>query len=153
MIKKLICAGILAGAALTGAAQAQDALVVSTWGGSFRDLIDENIGREFTRQTGVPVKYITGGTIDRLNKAKLATKPESDITFTTSHIGWLYVNAGLYEKLDLSKIPNTRTWSTAPRSARTTSAAGPTCTPSATVPTWFPPASPSTAGTISGTRH
>lgn len=106
MIKKLICAGMLAGAALAGTAQAQDALVVSTWGGSFRDLIDENIGREFTRQTGVPVKYITGGTIDRLNKAKLANKPESDITFTTSHIGWLYVNSGLYEKLDLSKIPN-----------------------------------------------
>ena len=106
MIKKLICAGMLAGAALASTAHAQDALVVSTWGGSFRDLIDETIGREFTRQTGVPVKYITGGTIDRLNKAKLATKPESDITFTTSHIGWLYVNGGLYEKLDLSKIPN-----------------------------------------------
>lgn len=106
MIKKLICAGMLASAALTGTVHAQDALVVSTWGGSFRDLIDESIGKEFTRQTGVPVKYITGGTIDRLNKAKLATKPESDITFTTSHIGWLYVSAGLYEKLDLSKIPN-----------------------------------------------
>lgn len=106
MIKKLIFAGMLAGAAVSGTAQAQDALVVSTWGGSFRDLIDENIGKEFTRQTGVPVKYITGGTIDRLNKAKLANKPESDITFTTSHIGWLYVNSGLYEKLDLSKIPN-----------------------------------------------
>ena len=106
MIKKLICAGMLAGAALASTAHAQDALVVSTWGGSFRDLIDETIAKEFTRQTGVPVKYITGGTIDRLNKAKLATKPESDITFTTSHIGWLYVNAGLYEKLDLDKIPN-----------------------------------------------
>ncbi len=95
-----------AGALFSTAAQAQDALVVSTWGGSFRDLIDETIGKEFTKQTGVPVKYITGGTIDRLNKAKLAGKPESDITFTTSHIGWLYVNSNLYEKLDTSKIPN-----------------------------------------------
>ncbi|MCJ9714226.1 ABC transporter substrate-binding protein, partial [Bordetella hinzii] len=84
MMKELISAGLLAGAIVAGAAQAQDALVVSTWGGSFRDLIDENISKEFTRQTGVPVKYITGGTIDRLNKAKLAGKPESDITFTTS---------------------------------------------------------------------
>ncbi|WP_256977129.1 ABC transporter substrate-binding protein [Bordetella genomosp. 10] len=100
-------AGILAGAMFATAAHAEDALVISTWGGSFRDLIDENIGKEFTRQTGVPVKYVTGGTIDRLNKAKLAgSKPESDITFTTSHIGWLYVNAGLYETLDTSKIPN-----------------------------------------------
>nr|WP_246840261.1 ABC transporter substrate-binding protein [Cupriavidus sp. GA3-3] len=80
--------------------------MVSTWGGSFRDLIDESIGKEFTRQTGVPVKYITGGTIDRLNKAKLASKPESDVTFTTSHVGWLYANGNLFEKLDTSKIPN-----------------------------------------------
>lgn len=80
--------------------------MVSTWGGSFRDLIDENIGKEFTRQTGVPVKYVTGGTIDRLNKAKLASKPESDITFTTSHVGWLYVSGDLFEQLDTGKIPN-----------------------------------------------
>lgn len=52
MMKELISAGLLAGAIVAGAAQAQDALVVSTWGGSFRDLIDENISKEFTRQTG-----------------------------------------------------------------------------------------------------
>ena len=93
--------------AAAGVARAQDALVVSTWGGSFRDLIDESIGKEFTRQTGVPVRYVTGGTIDRLNKAKLAAAtPESDITFTTSHIGFLYVASNLFEKLDTTKIPN-----------------------------------------------
>lgn len=108
MIRKLftLCA-LSAALAGTTAAWAQDnALVVSTWGGSFRDLIDENIGKEFTKQTGVPVKYVTGGTIDRLNKAKLAPKPESDITFTTSHVGWLYVSSNLFEQLDTSKIPN-----------------------------------------------
>ncbi|RMX08761.1 extracellular solute-binding protein [Corticibacter populi] len=106
MIRKLMTVGILSGAMMASVAWAQEALVVSTWGGSFRDLIDENIGKEFTRQTGVPVTYITGGTIDRLNKAKLATAPESDITFTTSHIGWLYVDGGLFEELDTSKLPN-----------------------------------------------
>ena len=106
MIRKLVSVGILSTAMLATFAHAEDALVISTWGGSFRDLIDENIGKEFTRQTGVPVKYITGGTIDRLNKAKLATTPESDITFTTSHIGWLYANGNLFEKLDTAKLPN-----------------------------------------------
>src|SRR5262249_47929711 len=58
---------------------------------------------------GVPVEYITGGTIDRLNKEKLAKgNPESDITFTTSHVGWLYANDGLYEQLDLAKVPNAK---------------------------------------------
>jgi putative spermidine/putrescine transport system substrate-binding protein len=108
MIKKLVAYGILSALlAASNVARAQEALVVSTWGGSFRDLIDESIGKEFTRQTGVPVRYVTGGTIDRLNKAKLAAAtPESDITFTTSHIGFLYVASSLFETLDTSKIPN-----------------------------------------------
>jgi len=106
MIRKLFTLCVLSSALAASGAWAQDALVVSTWGGSFRDLIDENIGKEFTRQTGVPVKYVTGGTIDRLNKAKLAGKPESDITFTTSHVGWLYVSGNLFEQLDMARIPN-----------------------------------------------
>src|SRR5262249_31594520 len=90
-------------------ASAQDKLVVSVWGGSWRDMVDNFIGKKFTAATGVPVEYITGGTIDRLNKEKLAKgNPESDITFTTSHVGWLYANDGLYEQLDLAKVPNAK---------------------------------------------
>src|SRR5476649_2192648 len=90
-------------------AQAQDKLVVSIWGGSWRDLVAETVAKKFTQETGVPVDFITGGTIDRLNKAKLAKgNPESDITFTTSHVGWLYANDGLFEQLDVSKIPNAK---------------------------------------------
>ena len=90
-------------------AHAQDKLVVSIWGGSWRDLVAETVAKKFTQETGVPVEFITGGTIDRLNKEKLAKgNPESDITFTTSHVGWLYANDGLFEKLDLSKIPNAK---------------------------------------------
>ena len=88
-------------------ANAQDKLVVSVWGGSWHDMVANIISKKFTAETGVPVEYITGGTIDRLNKEKLAKgNPESDITFTTSHVGWLYANDGLYEQLDLSKVPN-----------------------------------------------
>ncbi|WP_091909415.1 ABC transporter substrate-binding protein [Chitinasiproducens palmae] len=106
MIKKILTASIVFGAMAAGSANADDALVVSTWGGNFRDMIDQTIGREFTKQTGVPVKYVTGGTIDRLNKAKLASSPESDITVTTSQVGWLYANSNLFEKLDTSKLSN-----------------------------------------------
>jgi putative spermidine/putrescine transport system substrate-binding protein len=90
-------------------AAAQDKLVVSIWGGSWRDLVAETVAKRFTQQTGVAVEFITGGTIDRLNKAKLAkSSPENDINFTTSHVGWLYANDDLYEKLDLSKVPNAK---------------------------------------------
>ncbi|WP_062228502.1 ABC transporter substrate-binding protein [Aureimonas frigidaquae] len=91
---------------LTPAAYAET-LVVSSWGGSFRDLIAEAIASKFTQETGVDVEFITGGTIDRLNQANLSKdNPESDVTFTTSHVGWLYRNQGLFEDLDMSKIPN-----------------------------------------------
>jgi putative spermidine/putrescine transport system substrate-binding protein len=90
-------------------ATAQDKLVVSVWGGSWRDMVANIIGKKFTAETGVPVEYITGGTIDRLNKEKLAKgNPESDITFTTSHVGWLYANDGLFEQLDLGKVQNAK---------------------------------------------
>jgi putative spermidine/putrescine transport system substrate-binding protein len=98
---------MLAVAGTASIASAGDTLIVSTWGGSFRDLIDESIAKRFTAETGVKVEYVTGGTMDRLNQAKLAAaKPESDVTFTTAHVGWLYANDNLFEKLDLSKMPN-----------------------------------------------
>ena len=90
-------------------AAAQDKLVISIWGGSWRDLVAQTAAKKFTADTGTQVEFITGGTIDRLNKAKLAKgNPESDLTFTTSHVGWLYANDGLYETLDLSKVPNAK---------------------------------------------
>jgi len=89
--------------------QAQDKLVVSIWGGSWRDLVAETVAKKFTKETGAAVEFITGGTIDRLNKEKLAKgDPESDITFTTSHVGWLYANDGLFEQLDVGKLPNAK---------------------------------------------
>jgi putative spermidine/putrescine transport system substrate-binding protein len=89
--------------------QAQDKLVVSIWGGSWRDLVAETVAKKFTKETGAAVEFVTGGTIDRLNKEKLAKgDPESDITFTTSHVGWLYANDGLFEQLDVGKIPNAK---------------------------------------------
>ncbi|WP_353476112.1 polyamine ABC transporter substrate-binding protein (plasmid) [Salipiger sp. H15] len=100
---------LLSAAALSLLAPAAfaETLVVSSWGGSFRDLIDQTIAKKFTEETGVEVEFITGGTIDRLNQAMLnRDAPESDVTFTTSHIGWLYRNDGLFEELDMSRIPN-----------------------------------------------
>jgi spermidine/putrescine-binding protein len=90
-------------------ALAEDKLVVSIWGGSWRDLVAETVAKKFTAETGVGVDFVTGGTIDRLNKEKLAKgNPDSDITFTTSHVGWLYANDGLFETLDTAKIPNAK---------------------------------------------
>lgn len=88
-------------------AYAQDKLVISIWGGSWRDLVANTAAKKFTAETGTQVEFITGGTIDRLNKAKLSKdNPESDLTFTTAHVGWLYANDNLFEPLDLNKVSN-----------------------------------------------
>jgi putative spermidine/putrescine transport system substrate-binding protein len=108
-MKRFLLALFALAIAMPAQAQAQDKLVVSIWGGSWRDLIAETVAKKFTAETGVPVEFVTGGTIDRLNKEKLAKgNPESDITFTTSHVGWLYANDGLFEELDVSKIANAK---------------------------------------------
>ena len=102
-----ILAVVLALALQALPAAGQDKLVVSIWGGSWRDLVADTAAKKFTQETGAAVDFITGGTIDRLNKAKLAKgSPESDLNFTTAHVGWLYANDDLYEPLDLSKVPN-----------------------------------------------
>lgn len=104
--------GLLSAAAIVLTAMpasAADKLIISSWGGSWKELIEGTVAKKFTAETGVQVEFVTGGTIDRLNKAKLAKgNPESDITFTTSHVGWLYANDGLYETLNFDKIPNAK---------------------------------------------
>jgi putative spermidine/putrescine transport system substrate-binding protein len=95
---------------LPGAASAADALVVSGWGGAWKDLIATTVGNKFTEETGIPVEIVTGGTMDRLAKAKFAgADPETDITLTTEHVAWMYASDNLLAKPDMAKMPNTKT--------------------------------------------
>jgi putative spermidine/putrescine transport system substrate-binding protein len=88
---------------------AADPLVVSVWGGNWKDTIEKVVAKPFTAKTGIPVEFEVGGTLDRLAKARVSkAAPLVDITFTTTHVGRLYMSDGLYEKLDLAKIPNSK---------------------------------------------
>jgi putative spermidine/putrescine transport system substrate-binding protein len=90
-------------------ARAQNALVVSVWGGNWKDTVDKVIGKAFTAKTGIPVEYEVGGTIDRLAKARVAKgSPLVDLNFTTTHVARLYISDGLYDKLDMAKLPSTK---------------------------------------------
>ena len=103
-------AGALLGIALLApAAQAQNALVVSVWGGNWKDTVEKVIGKAFTAKTGMPVEFEVGGTIDRLAKARVAKgNPLVDLNFTTTHVARLYISDGLYEKLDMAKLPSAK---------------------------------------------
>ena len=104
-----LAGAVLGVALLAPAAHAQNALVVSVWGGNWKDTVEKVIGKAFTAKTGMPVEFEVGGTIDRLAKARVAKgNPLVDLNFTTTHVARLYISDGLYEKLDMAKLPNAR---------------------------------------------
>lgn len=106
----LALAVVLATAALVPpAAHAADPLVLSVWGGNWKDTIEKVMARPFTAKTGIPVEFEVGGTLDRLAKARVSkAAPLVDVTFTTSHVGRLYMSDGLFEKLDMARLRNAR---------------------------------------------
>ncbi len=100
----------LAAALLTaGWAAAAEPLVISTWGGSWKDTIERVVAKPFTEKTGIPVEFEVGGTIDRLAKARVnKARPQVHITLTTTHVARLYISDGLFEKLDFGRLPSSK---------------------------------------------
>jgi len=109
MLARLVVASLLALGLASTPAHAQNSLVISVWGGNWKDTVEKVIGKAFTAKTGMPVEFEVGGTIDRLAKARVAKgSPLVDLTFTTSHVGRLYMSDGLFAKLDMAKLPNAK---------------------------------------------
>jgi putative spermidine/putrescine transport system substrate-binding protein len=109
MLKRSVVLMLVVLLAAVSAAEAQNALVVSAWGGNWKDSLEKVVGKAFTAKTGIPVEFEVGGTIDRLAKARVAKgNPLVDVTFTTSHVGRLYISDGLIQPLDMSKLPNAK---------------------------------------------
>jgi putative spermidine/putrescine transport system substrate-binding protein len=64
------CAVVLAVAlAPRPATVAVEPLVVSVWGGNWKDTVEKIVATPFTARTGIPVEFEVGGTLDRLAKA------------------------------------------------------------------------------------
>ncbi|HYS94766.1 MAG TPA: ABC transporter substrate-binding protein [Candidatus Acidoferrales bacterium] len=109
MLKRLIVLMLFALLVAAPAAEAQNALVVSAWGGNWKGSLEKVVAKSFTAKTGIPVEFEVGGTIDRLAKARVAKgNPLVDVTFTTSHVGRLYISDGLIQPLDMSRLPNAK---------------------------------------------
>ena len=109
MLKHVVVLMLSALLVAASGAEAQNALVVSAWGGNWKDSLEKIVAKSFTAKTGIPVEFEVGGTIDRLAKARVAKgNPLVDVTFTTSHVGRLYISDGLIQPLDMAKIPNSK---------------------------------------------
>src|SRR5438094_52732 len=86
MLRRVLIASVVLGAAAASATSFAGApLVVSVWGGNWKDTIERVVAKPYTAQTGIPVEFEVGGTLDRLANARVAKgAPLVDVTVTTS---------------------------------------------------------------------
>jgi putrescine transport system substrate-binding protein len=90
-------------ALLVPAAQAQQKRVnFYNWS----DYVDPEVLKEFTRETGIEVTYDTFDSNDVLETKLLAGKSGYDVVVPTAYFLQRQIKAGVFQKLDKSKLPN-----------------------------------------------
>ena len=94
-----LCAAAFLGAAAHASAQE---IRIYNWS----DYIDEEILKEFTAETGIKVVYDTFDTNELLETKLLTGSTGYDIVVPTATFLNRQIKAGVFQKLDKSKIPN-----------------------------------------------
>ena len=105
MIRKALwlSAATAVAAAFSYAAQAQERVVnVYNWS----DYIDQSIIEDFTKETGIKVVYDVFDSNEILETKLLAGGSGYDIVVPTHNFLVRQIEAGVYQKLDKSKLPN-----------------------------------------------
>ena len=105
MIRKafLLSAASIVATAVAAGAQAQERVVnVYNWS----DYIDESILEEFTKETGIKVVYDVYDSNEILETKLLAGGTGYDVVVPTASFLARQIQAGVYQKLDKSKLPN-----------------------------------------------
>ncbi|MGL5352466.1 MAG: ABC transporter substrate-binding protein [Clostridium sp.] len=106
----LVLAGLMTMTALTGCANSEKSegskkLVISTWGLN-EDLLWENLFTPFAKEHGVEIVLEIGNNSERLTKMKNNPNTNIDITYLAESFAEQGIEAGIFEELDYSKIPN-----------------------------------------------
>ena len=73
---------------------------------NWSDYVDPSVLEEFTKATGIKVKYDTFDTNDLLETKLLAGKSGYDVVVPTAYFLERQIQAGVFQKLDKSKLPN-----------------------------------------------
>jgi putrescine transport system substrate-binding protein len=98
----------LAGLALAllapAAASAQGERVVNFY--NWSDYIDPTVLEAFTKETGIKVRYDTFDANETLETKLLAGKSGYDVVVPTGYFLQRQITAGVFQKLDKSKLPN-----------------------------------------------
>src|SRR5258705_3566502 len=104
-----ILRGAIAGLALilavvSAAAQVKPERIVNFY--NWSDYIDPTVLEDFTKATGIKVKYDTFDSNDMLETKLLAGRTGYDIVVPTAYFLARQVKAGVFQKLDKSKLAN-----------------------------------------------
>jgi putrescine transport system substrate-binding protein len=73
---------------------------------NWSDYIDSGVIDEFTKSTGITVRYDTFDSNDTLEAKLLAGKSGYDVVAPTAYFLERQIKAGIFQKLDKSKLPN-----------------------------------------------
>ncbi len=90
--------------ALAGAAQAQRERTVNFY--NWSDYIDPTVLQDFTKETGIKVQYDTFDSNDMLETKLLAGRTGYDVVVPTAYFLARQIKAGVFQKLDKSKLTN-----------------------------------------------
>src|SRR4051794_26422209 len=73
---------------------------------NWSDYIDPTVLEDFTKETGIKVKYDTFDSNDMLETKLLAGRTGYDLVVPTAYFLERQIKAGVFQKLDKSKLPN-----------------------------------------------
>jgi putrescine transport system substrate-binding protein len=73
---------------------------------NWTDYIDPSVLEDFTRETGIKVKYDTFDSNDMLETKLLAGRTGYDVVVPTAYFLERQIKAGVFQKLDKGKLPN-----------------------------------------------
>jgi len=73
---------------------------------NWSDYIEPTVLEAFTKETGIKVRYDTSDSNDTLETKLLAGKSGYDLVVPTAYFLQRQIKAGLFQKLDKSKLPN-----------------------------------------------
>ena len=108
-MRRPICLALVATAAMAAAiapaaAQAKKERIVNVY--NWSDYIAPTIIEDFSKQTGIKVRYDTFDSNDTLETKLLAGKSGYDVVVPTAYFLERQIKAGIFQKLDKAKLPN-----------------------------------------------
>src|ERR1700704_3771086 len=91
-------------AALAASAAAQSGRFVNVY--NWSDYVAPGVLEDFTKETGIRVRYDTFDSNDTLETKLLAGKSGYDVVVPTAYFLERQIKAGVFQKLDKAKLPN-----------------------------------------------